>query len=76
VGLEQGPLTLVSATEEQLERKSSGSGLENRDYSRRGSVVLSTQPLSANVSTNFVDKQRPLGRNSSLRTQATEFSLL
>jgi hypothetical protein len=30
VGLERGPLSLVSTTEEQLERKSSGSGLENR----------------------------------------------
>jgi hypothetical protein len=31
VGLERGPLTLVSATEELLGRKGSGSGLENRD---------------------------------------------
>jgi hypothetical protein len=28
----QGPLSLVSTSEELLERKSSGSGLENRDY--------------------------------------------
>jgi hypothetical protein len=35
VGLERGPLSLVSATEELLERKSSGSGLENRDYGGR-----------------------------------------
>jgi hypothetical protein len=35
VGLEQGPLSLVSTTEELLERKSSGSGLGNRDYGRR-----------------------------------------
>jgi hypothetical protein len=35
VGLELGPLSLVSTTEELLERKSSGSGLENRDYGRR-----------------------------------------
>jgi hypothetical protein len=33
VGLERGPLNLVSTTEELLERKSSGSGTENRDYS-------------------------------------------
>jgi hypothetical protein len=32
VGLEQGPLSLVSTTEELLERKSSGYGLENRNY--------------------------------------------
>jgi hypothetical protein len=35
VGLEQGPLGLVSTTEEVLERKSSVSGLENREYGRR-----------------------------------------
>jgi hypothetical protein len=31
VGLERGPLNLVSTTEELLGRKSSGSGLENRE---------------------------------------------
>jgi hypothetical protein len=35
----------VSTTEEQLERKSSGSGLENRDYGRKGSAALTTAPL-------------------------------
>jgi hypothetical protein len=35
VGLERGPLSLVSTIEELLERKSSGSGQENRDYGRR-----------------------------------------
>jgi hypothetical protein len=35
VGLERGPFSLVSTTEELLERKSSGSGLENREYGRR-----------------------------------------
>jgi hypothetical protein len=35
VGLERGPLRLVSTIQELLERKSSGSGLENPDYSRR-----------------------------------------
>jgi hypothetical protein len=35
VGLERGPLSLVSTTEELLVRNSSGSGLENRKY-RRG----------------------------------------
>jgi hypothetical protein len=34
VGLERVPLSLVSTTEELLERKSSGSGLENREYGR------------------------------------------
>jgi hypothetical protein len=35
VGLEGGPLSLVSATEKVLERKSSGSGLEIRKYGCR-----------------------------------------
>jgi hypothetical protein len=33
VGLEQGPLSLVSTTEELLARNSSGSGLEIGGYS-------------------------------------------
>jgi hypothetical protein len=32
VGLERGPLSLMSTTEELLERNSSGSGLESREY--------------------------------------------
>jgi hypothetical protein len=39
-GLEQGPLSLVSTTEELLERKSSGSGLGNLDYGYSGSAAL------------------------------------
>jgi hypothetical protein len=35
VGLERGPRSLVSTIEELLERKSSGFGLENREYGRR-----------------------------------------
>jgi hypothetical protein len=54
VRLERGPLSLVSATEELLGRKSSGSGLENREYGRRGSVAPTTlHPLSAKVGTNL-----------------------
>jgi hypothetical protein len=34
VGPERVPLSLVSTTEELLGRKSSGSGLDNRDYGR------------------------------------------
>jgi hypothetical protein len=34
VGLERGPLSLVSTTEELLGRNSSGSGLESREYGR------------------------------------------
>jgi hypothetical protein len=42
VGLERGPFSLVSTIEELLKRNSSGSGLENRDYGRRGIVALTT----------------------------------
>jgi hypothetical protein len=35
VGLERGPFSIVSTIEELLGRKSSGSGLENREYGRR-----------------------------------------
>jgi hypothetical protein len=37
VGLERGPLSLASTIEELHERKSSGSGLENRKYGRKDS---------------------------------------
>jgi hypothetical protein len=35
VGLERGLLGLLSTIEELLERKSGGSGVENREYGRR-----------------------------------------
>jgi hypothetical protein len=43
VGLEQGPLSLVSTIEELLERKSSISDPENRDYDRWRSTALTTR---------------------------------
>jgi hypothetical protein len=42
VSLERGPLSLVSTTDVLLGRKSSGSGLETRDYGSRESVALAT----------------------------------
>jgi hypothetical protein len=74
VGLERGPLRLVSATEELLERKSSGSGLENREYGRmdpsrwpRGTLYPQKLELTSPRSGG-----RPVCIVRS-RTQATEF---
>jgi hypothetical protein len=67
VGLERGTLGLLSTTEEVLERKSSGSGLEDRDYCRKDPLRWPRDtPLSAIVGTNLADKLRSLGRYSSL----------
>jgi hypothetical protein len=67
VGMERGPLSLVSTTEELRGRISSGSGLENREHGRRDS---SRGPRGTfypqKVGTNFADKWRSLGRYSSL----------
>jgi hypothetical protein len=63
VGLERGPLSLVSTIEELHGRKSSGFGLESREYCHR---AQSHRPRSSiypqNVGTNFADKQRSLDK--------------
>jgi hypothetical protein len=74
MGLERGPLSLVSTTEELLDRKGSGSCLENREYGRRdpsrwprGTLypqkLAMTSPTSGDRSVGIVR----------LRTQTIEF---
>jgi hypothetical protein len=65
----------VSAIEELLRGKSSGSRLENRDYGRRGSAALTTRHPSIRkrlVLTSSTSGGRTVGIVRSL-TQATEF---
>jgi hypothetical protein len=73
VGLERGPLSLMSTTEELLGRNSSVSGLENRDYGRGDPLrwprdtldpqkLTKTWPTSGGRSVGIVP----------LRTKATE----
>jgi hypothetical protein len=50
VGLERGPFSLVSTTEELLGRKRSSTGLENPDYGCRGSAALTTRHPSIHKS--------------------------
>jgi hypothetical protein len=62
VGLERGLLSLVSTIEELLGRKSSSSGLEIREYSRRDPPRwLRYTPLATKVGTNVSDNRRWLG---------------
>jgi hypothetical protein len=77
VGVERGPLSLVSTIEELLVRNSSGSGLENREYGRGDPLpwprdtlypqkLVLTSPESSGRSVGIVH----------LRIKATEFVCL
>jgi hypothetical protein len=75
LGLERGPLSLASTIEELLERKSSGFGLEKRDYGHRGSAALTTRHPSIRkilALTSPASGGRSVGILRS-RTQGTEF---
>jgi hypothetical protein len=77
VGLDRGPLSLVSTIEELLGKNSSGPGLENQEYSRGDPLrwprntlypqkLALTSPTSGGRSVGIVR----------LRTKATEFVCL
>jgi hypothetical protein len=73
VGLEWGPLSLVSTIEEILERTSSGSSLENQDYSHIDRCADHATPLYPQK----LALTSPTGGGHSVgivcsRTQATE----
>jgi hypothetical protein len=68
VSLERGPLSLVSTIEELLGRKSSGSGLESREYGRRDPSRDTQQKLALS---SLISGCRSVGIVRS-RTQATE----
>jgi hypothetical protein len=78
VGLERGPLSLMSTTEELLGRKSSGSCLESREYGSgdllhwpRDSLYLQKLTLTS----LSVKDSRSVGIGRS-RSKATEFNFL
>jgi hypothetical protein len=77
VGMERGPISLVSTTEELLERRSRVSGLEGREYGRRDPSrcprgTLYPQKLAL---TSPTSGRRSVGIVRS-RTKATEFVVL
>jgi hypothetical protein len=77
VGLERDPLSLVSTNEELLGIKSSGSGLETREYGRRDPSRLPRGTLYPQKLT--ITSPTSGGRSVGIvrsRTQTMEFSLV
>jgi hypothetical protein len=70
VGLERGPLNLVTITEELLGRNSSGSGQENREYNRGIPCADHATPSIRKSWHYFANKRRSLGRHSSLADES------
>jgi hypothetical protein len=66
VGLERSPLSLVSTTEELLEGRSSGSGVENRDYSLRASAAMTARNPSTRKSLHYPRRQEAVAQSDSL----------
>jgi hypothetical protein len=75
VGLERGPLSLVSTTEELLDRKSSGSGLESQYYGCGDALhwQCDTPHRQTLALTSSTSGGRSVGIVHS-RTKATEFA--
>jgi hypothetical protein len=66
VGLKQCQLSLVSTIMELLERESSGSSLENKQYGGRDPPCLPCGTFYLQkVGTNFADMRRSYNRHSS-----------
>jgi hypothetical protein len=62
VGLERGPLSIVSTTEELLERKNSGSGLETKNTAVGIGYTDHVVPSIRKIGTNFATGcGRPVG---------------
>jgi hypothetical protein len=74
MGLERGPLSRVSTTMELLGRKSSGSDLENRKYSRRDpSLRPSDTPYPQKLALTSLTSGGRSVRIVRSRTRATDF---
>jgi hypothetical protein len=73
VGLERGPVSLMSTNEQLLGRNSSGSGLESREYGRRDRYADHVEPsiskMLALISPTSGGRSVGIVRS---RTQATE----